>query len=167
VLLNDVVAVSAAVAATRSHKEKTRLIADLLARTEPGQRELVACYLSGRLRQRRTGLGWRGLQTLPPPAAEPSLQADEVDAAFERLGSLAGPGSVATRSAAVAELFGRATQAEQQWLRAVALGNVRQGALERPASRWPRYAGRRCWPAARRTSSTRPSPAPRHWPGSA
>ncbi|WP_446685592.1 ATP-dependent DNA ligase, partial [Nocardioides stalactiti] len=30
----------------------------------------------------------------------------------------------------VTALFGRATDAEQQWLRAVALGNVRQGALE-------------------------------------
>jgi DNA ligase-1 len=43
---------------------------------------------------------------------------------------LGGPGSVAARAAAVTELFGRATATEQEWLRAVALGNVRQGALE-------------------------------------
>ncbi|WP_322936465.1 ATP-dependent DNA ligase [Nocardioides bizhenqiangii] len=129
-LLNEVVETSAAVAATRSRKEKTGLIADLLARTEPGQRELVAYYVSGRLRQRRTGLGWRGLQTLPEPADAPSLGVDEVDAAFEHLGSLGGTGSVAARAAAVADLFGRATADEQDWLRAVALGNVRQGALE-------------------------------------
>lgn len=129
-LLHEIVDVSARVAATRSRKEKTGLIADLLARTEPGQRELVAYYVSGRLRQRRTGLGWRGLQTLPPPADSPSLGVDEVDAAFEHLAALGGPGSVAARAAAVAELFGRATNAEQDWLRAVALGAVRQGALE-------------------------------------
>jgi DNA ligase 1 len=130
VLLNDVVETSATVAATRSRKEKTRLIADLLTRAEPGQRELVAYYVSGRLRQRRTGLGWRGLQTLPPPAETPSLDVAEVDAALEHLASLGGTGSVAARAAAVADLFGRATATEQEWLRAVALGNVRQGALE-------------------------------------
>lgn len=129
-LLHEIVDVSARVAATRSRKEKTALIAELLGRAEPEQRELVAYFVSGRLRQRRTGLGWRGLQTLPQPAETPSLGVDEVDAAFEHLGSLAGPGSVAARSAAVAELFGRATATEQEWLRAVALGNVRQGALE-------------------------------------
>ncbi|KAA1429106.1 ATP-dependent DNA ligase [Nocardioides antri] len=129
-LLHEVVEVSAQVGATRSRKEKTRLIAELLARTPPAERELVAWYLSGRLRQRRTGLGWRGLQSLPDPAATPSLEVDEVDAAFEHLGSLAGAGSVAVRAAAVVELFGRATEVEQRWLRSVALGEVRQGALE-------------------------------------
>jgi len=130
VLLNEIVDVSSRVAATRSRKEKTSLIADLLARTEAEQRELVAYYVSGRLRQRRTGLGWRGLQTLPPPATTPSLEVGEVDAAFDRLASLSGPGSVAARAAAVTELFGRATEDEQAWLRSAALGEVRQGALE-------------------------------------
>ena len=130
VLLHEIVDVSARVAATRSRREKTGLIAELLTRTEPAQRELVAYYVSGSLRQRRTGLGWRGLQALPEPAETPTLGVDEVDAAFEHLASLSGPGSVAARSAAVAELFGRATTPEQEWLRAVALGNVRQGALE-------------------------------------
>src|SRR5829696_373024 len=119
VLLNDVVATSATVAATRSRKEKTRLIADLLTSAEPGQRELVAYYVSGRLRQRRTGLGWRGLQTLPPPAEAPSLDVAEVDAAFEHLASLGGAGSVAARADAVADLLGRATATEQEWVRAV------------------------------------------------
>ena len=130
VLLHEVVEVSARVGATRSRKAKTSEIAGLLGRTEPGQRDIVARYLSGRLRQRRTGLGWRGLQSLPEPAEAPSLTVDEVDRAFEHLGSLSGAGSVAARAAAVADLFGRATEEEQQWLRAVALGNVRQGALE-------------------------------------
>ncbi len=129
-LLTEVVEVSARVAATRSRKDKTREIADLLARTEPAQREIVACFLSGRLRQRRTGLGWRSLQTLPEAAASPSLAVDEVDAAFAHVAALAGAGSAAARAEAVVALFRRATEAEQQWLRAVTLGAVRQGALE-------------------------------------
>lgn len=129
-LLGDLVATSAAVASTRSRKEKTRLIADLLLASEANERPLVAHYLAGRLRQRRTGLGWRGLRDLPAPATESSLTVAEVDAGFEALSRLAGAGSVAARSAAVAELFGRATADEQAWLRAVAVGEVRQGASD-------------------------------------
>jgi DNA ligase-1 len=129
-LLQRLVDVSGAVGATRSRKEKTRLIAELLSEAEPAERSLVAHYLSGRLRQRRTGLGWRSLQSLPSPAVEPSLEVAEVDAAFEAMSELSGPGSAGTRAAQVEELFGRATSEEQAWLRAVAVGEVRQGALE-------------------------------------
>lgn len=129
-LLQEVVAVSAAVAATRSRKDKTALLADLLRRAEPGERALVAHYLGGRLRQRRTGLGWRSLQALPPPAPVPTLTVGEVDADLATLSDLAGTGSGAARSAAAADLFGRATAEEQAWLRAIIVGEVRQGALE-------------------------------------
>lgn len=129
-LLRDLVDVSGQVAATRSRKEKSRLISGLLLAAPPDERSLVAHLISGRLRQRRTGLGWRGLQALPSPAPSSSLRVGEVDAAFEAMSLLSGPGSVGLRSAAVADLFGRATDAEQQWLRAVAVGEVRQGALE-------------------------------------
>ena len=87
-------------------------------------------YLSGTLRQRRTGLGWRGVSDLPAPATEATLGVGEVHTAFEALSSLQGTGSQAMRRAAVAALFGRATAAEQAWLRAVVTGNVRQGALD-------------------------------------
>jgi DNA ligase-1 len=129
-LLRDLVDVSRQVAATRSRKEKTRLISSLLVSAPADERSLVAHYLSGRLRQRRTGLGWRGLQSLPSPADASSLEVGEVDAAFEAMSLLAGPGSAGLRAAAVADLFGRATATEQEWLRAVAVGEVRQGALE-------------------------------------
>jgi len=129
-LLRELVEVSRSVAATRSRKEKTQLISVLLLAAAPGERALVAHYLGGRLRQRRTGLGWRSLQTLPPPASSATLQVGKVDAAFEAMSALAGPGSAGQRTAAVADLFGRATETEQAWLRAVAVGEVRQGALE-------------------------------------
>ena len=50
--------------------------------------------------------------------------------AFEAISELSGPGSQHLRQEAVRDLFGAATAAEQEWLRAVATGNVRQGALD-------------------------------------
>ncbi|KRA37246.1 MULTISPECIES: ATP-dependent DNA ligase [unclassified Nocardioides] len=129
-LLLDLVDVSAAVAATRSRRDKTRFLADLLAAATPEERPLVAHYLSGRLRQRRTGLGWRSLQTLPSPAAAASLEVGRVDAAFAAMSELGGAGSQGARAALVHDLFAAATAPEQDWLRAVAVGEVRQGALE-------------------------------------
>jgi len=129
-LLADLVDVSAAVGATPSRKAKTGLIADLLLAADPAERSLVAHYLSGRLRQRRTGLGWRSLQALPSPAGGPSLSVAEVDAAFQAMAELSGAGSAGARTALAAELFARATETEQRWLRAVTVGEVRQGALE-------------------------------------
>ena len=116
--------------ATPSRLAKRQLIADVLRETPDADVETVVAYLSGGLRQRRTGVGGRSLHDLPPPAAEPSLTVAEVDAAFERIAALSGPGSVAARSAAVADLFGRATAAEQHFLRGLVFGELRQGASE-------------------------------------
>lgn len=129
-LLADVVATSATVAATRSRKAKVAAIASLLAVASPDEVETVTAYVGGALRQRRTGLGWRGLSSLPPPALEPSLTMAEVHAAFESLAELSGSGSQAARASAVTELFARATESEQVWLRGVVTGAVRQGALD-------------------------------------
>ena len=92
--------------------------------------ETVTSYLAGSLRQRRTGLGWRSMQSLPPPAADPSLTVLEVHEAFDEIAALAGSGSQGARAAATAELFGRATAEEQPWLRGIVTGEVRQGALD-------------------------------------
>ena len=133
VLLLDLVTTSGEVAATRSRKAKVAALAALLARTEPGEPgeiKTVVSYLGGRLRQRRTGVGWRSLTALPDPAATPSLTVREVHEAFEELSLLAGAGSAKQRAAAVQALFARATAPEQHWLRALATGEVRQGALD-------------------------------------
>jgi DNA ligase 1 len=130
VLFSDVAATSAAVAATRSRLAKRALLADLLRRTGPDELPIVARYLGGELRQRRTGLGWRSLNTLPGPAAEPSLEVGAVDAAFERMAGLAGPGSGSARSALARELFAAATADEQRLLRGLVSGDLRQGALD-------------------------------------
>ncbi|HXH78508.1 ATP-dependent DNA ligase [Nocardioides sp.] len=129
-LLADIVATSTAVAATRSRKAKVAALADALRATDPGELETVVSYLGGSLRQRRTGLGWRGLNALPEPATEPSLTATEVHEAFEALARIAGSGSQASRRVAVDALFARATAPEQAWLRGLVTGEVRQGALD-------------------------------------
>lgn len=130
-LLADVVATSLSVAATRSRLTKVALLAELLGRVDdPDEVVTVTSYVAGSLRQRRTGLGWRSMQDLPPPAGGPSLTVAEVHAAFEHIASVSGPGSQAARAAATSELFGRATADEQAWLRGLVTGEVRQGALD-------------------------------------
>jgi DNA ligase-1 len=129
-LLAEVVAVSREVAATRSRLTKRDALTELLRRTEPEDVEVVVAYLAGELRQRRTGVGWAGLAQLPPPAAEPSLTVAGVDAQFEAIAALAGRGSAAARTEAVAALFGAASADEQRFLRGLVSGDVRQGALE-------------------------------------
>lgn len=129
-LLADVAATSAAVAATRSRLAKRALLVDVLRRAEPEDVPVVARYLAGELRQRRTGLGWRSLASLPGPAAEPSLTVSAVDAAFARMAQLEGPGSATERSRLAAELFAAATEPEQALLRGLVSGELRQGALD-------------------------------------
>lgn len=128
-LLADVVAASQAVAATRSRKAKTAALAEALAQAAD-EAETVTSYLAGSLRQRRTGLGWRSMQSLPPPAESSSLTVREVHEAFEHIAALSGAGSQAARAEATAGLFGRATADEQRWLRGLVTGEVRQGALD-------------------------------------
>jgi DNA ligase-1 len=130
VQIAELVTTSAAVAATRSRKAKVAALAETLSLADGDELPLVTSWLGGSLLQRRTGLGWRGLQELPEPAASPSLTVTEVHEAFDRLAALAGSGSQAARAAAVAELFGRATAEEQRWLRGLVTGEVRQGALD-------------------------------------
>src|SRR3954469_1807544 len=95
----------------------------------PEEIELGVAYLSGELRQRQIGVGWASLRDRPPAAAEASLTLVDVDAGCERIGAATGAGSQAARRAALAELFGRATEPEQQFLVRLLLGDLRQGAL--------------------------------------
>ena len=81
-LLARLVEVSGQVAATSKRLAKRELIADLLRETAPGGEDdldLAATYLSGTLRQRRTGVGYRSLGSLPDPADEATVTLTEVD----------------------------------------------------------------------------------------
>jgi DNA ligase-1 len=129
-LLHQLVETAETVRATRSRKAKTAALAACLQAAEAEELPVVAAYLAGTLTQRRTGLGWRSLTALPPPAGTPTLTVLEVDRAFGEVATLAGPGSQQRRADAVDVLFGAATAAEQRHLRGLVTGELRQGALE-------------------------------------
>ena len=129
-LLNDLVVASSQLVATSSRTAKTAIVADVLRAAGTDEVEVVASFLAGAPRQRRLGLGWRGLESLPEPAGEATLTVTEVDVLLERIGATAGTGSRAARAGLVAELFGRATGAEQAFLRALVFENLRQGAQD-------------------------------------
>lgn len=118
-----------AVRAIRSRLAKRAALAATLASSGESI-ELAAGYLAGELRQRRTGVGWAALRDLPPPSASATLTVAEVDAAFQAISELSGPGSATRRAEAVASLFARATAAEQAFLRGLVTGELRQGALD-------------------------------------
>ncbi|MEV8443193.1 ATP-dependent DNA ligase [Actinosynnema sp. NPDC051121] len=127
-LLTEVVETSAAVAATRSRLAKVDALAGLVRRMST---PAVVSFLVGVPSQGRVGAGWRTVFDLDvPPAAEPSLTVSEVDAALGSFASISGKGAAARRAEALTSLFGRATAAEQDFLRRLLTGELRQGALE-------------------------------------
>jgi DNA ligase-1 len=132
-LLTDVVETSAAVAATSARTAKVAALAALLRRAAAAGDatvEIAVSFLSGELRQRRTGVGWAALRDMPPAADTPTLSIGQVDAAFAALAAAAGSGSAARRATGVRALFASATSAEQRFLAMLAMGELRQGALE-------------------------------------
>ena len=82
-LLAEIVTVSQALSATSSRNAKAALLADVLKRaaaeppgaaadgTDVDEIAVVVRYLSGSLRQRRTGIELTHLTVLPPPAVPP------------------------------------------------------------------------------------------------
>jgi ATP-dependent DNA ligase I len=130
VLLEEIAETSAAVAASSARLAKVERLAACLRRLDPVEVHPAVAFLSGELRQRQIGVGWAALREVPPPAALASLTVAEVDATFERIGRLAGPGSQAERRRLLARLLGRATGDEQRFLVRLLGGELRQGALE-------------------------------------
>ncbi|WP_448628525.1 ATP-dependent DNA ligase [Geodermatophilus sp. URMC 64] len=130
-LLADVVAASAAVAATRARTAKAAAIAQALRKADAGEIRPVTAWLSGEPLQSRLGVGWRTLSRLAhDPVADPALTVTGVDEAFGELAAATGPGSTARREALLAGLFGAATAEEQRFLVRLLTGELRQGALE-------------------------------------
>jgi len=130
VLLADVVATSASVAATSARNAKRDLLADLLRRLDAPEVVPTVGFLTGEPRQGRIGVGWRTLQAVERrPADEPSVEVLELDAAIDELAVLAGPGSAGRRQDLLARLFARLTAEEAAFVVRLVGGELRQGAL--------------------------------------
>ena len=129
-LLAELAEVSRTVAATSARLTKIEALAAALRSATPDEAPIVVAYLSGELPQRQIGVGWASLRSAPPPADAPSLTVGDVDAAFTRIGAVAGKGSAATRKQLVGELMGGATSDEQYFLVRLLSGELRQGALD-------------------------------------
>src|SRR3954447_17161581 len=96
-LLDEVVRASADVGGTSSRRAKAERVAALLRHAGPDEAAVVVPWLSGELRQRRTGVGFATLRDAPAPAASSALGVREVDAAFEALALVSGAGAAAER----------------------------------------------------------------------
>jgi DNA ligase-1 len=131
VLLEEIARTSGAVAEASARLRKIELLAACLRRLRPEEVPVAVAYLSGVLPQGTIGVGRASLRDIPPPASSPpTLELLEVHAALARIKGATGPGAQALRRKELAELFGRATHHERQFLIGLLQGELRQGALE-------------------------------------
>ncbi|RYG87091.1 ATP-dependent DNA ligase, partial [bacterium] len=113
-LLTTLVDTSVRVGATASRLTKVRELAATLESLATEEIAIGVSYLSGALPQGRIGLAWRVLKgAVGSPAAAPSLELLDVHARIGAIAALRGTGSSTTRTAALADLLGRATSGEQ------------------------------------------------------
>jgi ATP-dependent DNA ligase I len=130
VLLRDLARTSADVAGLPGRLDKVARLADSLRELAPEERLAGASWLAGELPQGRIGLGpaaVRGaLAAAPPAPGDAGLTVADVHAAFDAIGAARG-GEKGRRLGA---LVARATEPERDFLARLALGELRQGALE-------------------------------------
>jgi DNA ligase-1 len=129
-LLRDVVDASAQVAATSSRSAKIATLADLLRELDDDEVAIAVAFLSGVPRQGRIGIGYAAVFAIDvAPATQPSLSIGDVDRAIDAIQADTGSGSAASRRELLADLLGRATDAEADFLRRLFTGQLRQGSL--------------------------------------
>ena len=130
-LFADVVATSATVAGTRARTAKTAALAQLLSRLDPEEIQPAVGFLAGAPRQGRIGVGWASVFALEVPAAAAAgLTVSAVDGVLTELARTSGAGSVQRRRELLTSLLVAATADEQDFLRRLLVGELRQGALE-------------------------------------
>ena len=132
-LLQTLVSTSAQVAATSARLAKIKLLADLLRQAGPDEIELVIGYLSGIVRQSKSGVGWAtlsGIRDSGLGTREAQLQIRDVDQTLDLIAKASGKGSATEKKRLLKDLFARATTEEQDFLFRLITGELRQGALE-------------------------------------
>ncbi len=130
-LLAVIVETSSKVASTSARLAKVRELAACLRQFEADEIVIGVAYLSGETPQGRFGIGYSVLKTASAETSvrEPVLSVLEVDQRLTELASIRGSGSTTRRADALRELFSRASEAEQQFLTRLLIGELRQGAL--------------------------------------
>ena len=138
-LLADVASTSHQISGTSSRISKVSLIAGLLRRcallvahgTAPADEIALATgYLSGSLRQRRTGIELTSLSDLPAPPDVATVTLTELDTVLQRASEMAGAGSSRLRADLFLGLLSRLTAEERTFVLGLLRGGLRQGALE-------------------------------------
>lgn len=130
-LFAELAAVSTTVGATRSRSAKVEALAACLQaladEADPAALAAGVCFLAGRVRQGRLGIGPAAAAPLlgAPAAAGDPLTVGEVDAALEDFQRRR-----PRRADRLRPLFGRASAAERDYLLRLLIGEVRQGALD-------------------------------------
>ena len=129
-LLADVVTASKEVTDTSSRSRKVAVFAELLSALDPDEVPLAAGFLADAPRQGRVGVGYATIYGIEQaPAGEASLTIDELDRAITEVQETTGSGSASKRKQLLADLFGRATAQEADFIRRLFTGELRQGAL--------------------------------------
>jgi DNA ligase-1 len=130
--LHQLVETSAAVAATSGRLEKIARLAELLREVPSDEVPIAIGFLVGWPRQGKLGVGWATISTAlaREAATDPTLELRDVDEFFDQLCKVKGKNSASERARLVGELLSRARADEQQFLAALMIGEVRQGALE-------------------------------------
>ncbi len=130
--LAELVATSRAVAESSGRLQKIDRLAALLRTIPATELEVAIAYLSGSGRQGRIGVGGAAINDAraAAPSDTATLDLGDVDAAFERIATSAGPGSAAAKAGILRDLLRRATRDEQDFLVRLLYGELRQGALE-------------------------------------
>src|SRR5690349_5261169 len=137
--LAELVEVSASVAATSGRLQKIAQLASLLTRLRPDEVPIAIGFLIGWPRQGKIGIGWSTISSAREDAQEKAaavssspdpLDLHDVDSVFSALTKVRGKNSASERARLLGELFSRATEQEQNFLGALLVGEVRQGALE-------------------------------------
>jgi DNA ligase-1 len=132
-LLEQLGSVSRRAAATQSRLDKRGLFAALFKGADTDDVALAVSYLTGTLPQGRIGLGpamVRDALDEIPTGVESGLTLQDVDAAFDRIAGTSGKGSTSAKRTLFAELLGRASHPDRDFLVRLVTGELRQGALE-------------------------------------
>jgi DNA ligase-1 len=130
--LRTIVEASRRVTEASGRLEKIGHLARCLAACEPASVPTAVALLAGRPRQGRVGIGYAALRAARAEAAASTstLTLAVLDATLDRIVAVSGKGASGERARLLRELFGRASEQEQDFLVRLLLGELRQGALD-------------------------------------